>query len=258
MRVIHGIWAHGALRVWGEDPELPPAPRDPAPAPAPHPFACPAAELADLLAALPGGRPGGRARPPTARSRCGCRRPPGRPGRWPRRTSSAHGGRVLPGRVAAVPVRTAVRLADRSLQVRMPSGSQHSPRRPAAGGHHAGREQRLALAGPVLAEVLTEQVMRLFGRSEDHVVVATPTLIRRTEFVTGKQHETSPTGGHRPTQPSNSGKTTRPGSDRISPVSGTVQPHAAEIEMPCRAAFMDDPLRGPGRRVVPARHLPAA
>ena len=54
MRVIHGIWAHGALHVWGEDPELPPAPRDPAPAPAPHPFACPAAELADLLAALPG------------------------------------------------------------------------------------------------------------------------------------------------------------------------------------------------------------
>ena len=54
MRVIHGIWAHGALRVWGEDPELPPAPRAPAPAPAPHPFACPAAELADLLAALPG------------------------------------------------------------------------------------------------------------------------------------------------------------------------------------------------------------
>ncbi len=76
MRVIHGIWAHGALRVWGEDPELPPAPRDPAPAPAPHPFACPAAELADLLAALPG------------------------PG---------HGGRVLSGRGAAVPVRTAVR-----------------------------------------------------------------------------------------------------------------------------------------------------
>src|ERR1700722_15891515 len=54
MRVIHGIWAHRALSVWGEDPDLPPAPRDPAPAPAPHPFACPAAELADLLAALPG------------------------------------------------------------------------------------------------------------------------------------------------------------------------------------------------------------
>ena len=54
MRVIHGIWAHRALSVWGEDPDLPAAPRDPAPAPAPHPFACPAAELADLLAALPG------------------------------------------------------------------------------------------------------------------------------------------------------------------------------------------------------------
>ena len=88
MRVIHGIWAHEALRVWGEDPELPPAPRDPAPAPPPHPFACPAAELADLLAALPGQPARRRARPSTARSRCGCRRPPVRPGRWPRRTSS--------------------------------------------------------------------------------------------------------------------------------------------------------------------------
>src|SRR5436190_1249922 len=24
MRVIHGIWAHGALCLWAEDPELPP------------------------------------------------------------------------------------------------------------------------------------------------------------------------------------------------------------------------------------------
>src|SRR6516225_5494989 len=54
MRVIHGTWARGALCLWGEDPDLPAAPRDPAPSPAPHPFACQAAELADVLAALPG------------------------------------------------------------------------------------------------------------------------------------------------------------------------------------------------------------
>ena len=24
MRVIHGIWAHGALCLWAEDPDLPP------------------------------------------------------------------------------------------------------------------------------------------------------------------------------------------------------------------------------------------
>jgi SNF2 family DNA or RNA helicase len=72
MRVIHGVWARGALCLWAEDPGLPqllqitppgeaPAPRGQArapsgrvPGPAPHPFACQAAELADLLAALPG------------------------------------------------------------------------------------------------------------------------------------------------------------------------------------------------------------
>jgi SNF2 family DNA or RNA helicase len=54
MRVIHGVWAGGALGLWGEDPELPAVPRAGMPAPAPHPFACQAAELADLLAALPG------------------------------------------------------------------------------------------------------------------------------------------------------------------------------------------------------------
>jgi non-specific serine/threonine protein kinase len=54
MRVIHGIWARGALCLWAEDPELPAAPRDQAPSPALHPFACQAGELADLLAALPG------------------------------------------------------------------------------------------------------------------------------------------------------------------------------------------------------------
>ena len=24
MRVIHGVWAHGALCLWAEDPDLPP------------------------------------------------------------------------------------------------------------------------------------------------------------------------------------------------------------------------------------------
>jgi hypothetical protein len=50
MRVIHGIWARGALCLWAEDPGLPAA----VPLPALHPFACQAAELADVLAALPG------------------------------------------------------------------------------------------------------------------------------------------------------------------------------------------------------------
>ena len=54
MRVIHGVWARGALCLWAEDPDLPAGPRDPSPSPAPHPFACQAAELADVLAALPG------------------------------------------------------------------------------------------------------------------------------------------------------------------------------------------------------------
>ena len=53
MRVIHGIWAHGALCLWAEDPDLPPvsgsAPHG-VQLPRPHPFACQAAELADLLA----------------------------------------------------------------------------------------------------------------------------------------------------------------------------------------------------------------
>src|SRR5205809_7085442 len=67
MRVIHGVWAHGALCLWAEDPDLPPRsgaiPSGPAPfgtvpsgvhLPRPHPFACQAAELADLLASSPG------------------------------------------------------------------------------------------------------------------------------------------------------------------------------------------------------------
>ena len=57
MRVIHGIWAHGALCLWAEDPDLPPAagsaPHD-VQLPRPHPFACQAAELADMLAGRPG------------------------------------------------------------------------------------------------------------------------------------------------------------------------------------------------------------
>ena len=61
MRVIHGIWAHGALCLWAEDPDLPPvapsvsgfAPHD-VRLPRPHPFACQAAELVDLLAAWSG------------------------------------------------------------------------------------------------------------------------------------------------------------------------------------------------------------
>ena len=64
MRVIHGIWAHGALCLWAEDPDLPPvsgsAPHD-VRLPRPHPFACQAAELADLLAGHPGA-PGDAAR----------------------------------------------------------------------------------------------------------------------------------------------------------------------------------------------------
>ena len=62
MRVIHGIWAHGALCLWAEDQALPPHGPEPAEpraarpsrAPGPHPFTCQAAELADLLAGLPG------------------------------------------------------------------------------------------------------------------------------------------------------------------------------------------------------------
>ena len=53
MRVIHGLWARATLYLWAEDPDLPAVPRDHPPPPAPHPFACQAAELADVLAALP-------------------------------------------------------------------------------------------------------------------------------------------------------------------------------------------------------------
>ncbi len=59
MPVIHGIWARGALGLWGEDPARPAAPPAGRDAPGPHPFACLAADLAGLLAALPG--PAGQA-----------------------------------------------------------------------------------------------------------------------------------------------------------------------------------------------------
>jgi superfamily II DNA or RNA helicase len=58
MRVVQGMWAHGALCLWAEDPELPAAAAGSAPAgvrmPRPHPFACQAAELADMVAGWPG------------------------------------------------------------------------------------------------------------------------------------------------------------------------------------------------------------
>jgi len=58
MLVIHGVWAHGALCLWAEDPELPDAGPGSVPSavrlPRPHPFACQAAELADLVAGWPG------------------------------------------------------------------------------------------------------------------------------------------------------------------------------------------------------------
>jgi superfamily II DNA or RNA helicase len=90
MRVIHGIWARGALCLWAEDPgprrqplrqaaplqrpgqttplqrgETAQRRRPRHPAPLPHPFACEAAVLADLLSALPG--PAGEAAGKAAR-----------------------------------------------------------------------------------------------------------------------------------------------------------------------------------------------
>ena len=54
MWVVHGIWAREALCLWAEDPDLPPSRPVVASGLALHPFACQAAELADVLAALPG------------------------------------------------------------------------------------------------------------------------------------------------------------------------------------------------------------
>jgi SNF2-related domain/SNF2 Helicase protein/Helicase conserved C-terminal domain len=57
MLVIHGVWAHGALRVWAEDsgqPATAPSRRDRTVAPLrPHPFAASAGPLADVLAERP-------------------------------------------------------------------------------------------------------------------------------------------------------------------------------------------------------------
>jgi hypothetical protein len=54
MRVIHGVWARGALRLWGEDPDRSAAPRGRDPAPAPHPFAALTSTDARLDGAAPG------------------------------------------------------------------------------------------------------------------------------------------------------------------------------------------------------------
>ena len=51
MRVIHGVWARGALRLWGKDPDRSAARRDRGLAP--HLFACQAADLVEeMLAGL--------------------------------------------------------------------------------------------------------------------------------------------------------------------------------------------------------------
>jgi non-specific serine/threonine protein kinase len=63
MRVIHGVWAHGALCLWAEDPDLPPVPdvvSSDVDLPKPHPFACQAAELADMLAGRSGSQDAAR------------------------------------------------------------------------------------------------------------------------------------------------------------------------------------------------------
>ena len=81
MRVIHGVWAQGALGLWAEDPDLPVSSAVPVSGAggAPHPFACQAAELADLLTG-PAGEAVGKAveveltlRLPSAGSRSGSR-----------------------------------------------------------------------------------------------------------------------------------------------------------------------------------------
>ena len=215
MRVIHGIWAHGALRVWGEDPELPPAPRDPAPAPAPHPFACPAAELADLLAALPG--PAMEAGFYLAAARRFLFEP--RSGLADRSLAGEDAFRLLST------VRHDLQQADTTL----------------------GCEQRLALAGCSAALKTTS-------------LSPPQTLIRRTEFVMGKQHETSPTGGRRPSQPSNPGKTARLGSGPVRLGFGncsTALPRKSRCPagQPSGRPAFSAPAAGASS---PARHLTAA
>ena len=94
MRVIHGVWAHGALCLWAEDPDLPPASgtelagtRPPTfSLPQPHPFACQAAELADMLAERPGSQEAVRK---AVHDELILQLPTAGAGRWPRRNSSA-------------------------------------------------------------------------------------------------------------------------------------------------------------------------
>jgi SNF2 family DNA or RNA helicase len=67
MLVVHGIWVHGAPRVWAEDsglpPQAPPRRGRPSPAPPPHPFAARPDLLAGALAdALAGAAAGDLAR----------------------------------------------------------------------------------------------------------------------------------------------------------------------------------------------------
>jgi superfamily II DNA or RNA helicase len=57
MLVMHGVWAYGALHLWGEDSDGPagvePRPGRPSRAPRPHPFAAAQPMLADAVAELP-------------------------------------------------------------------------------------------------------------------------------------------------------------------------------------------------------------
>jgi hypothetical protein len=54
MLVMHGVWAYGALHLWGEDSDGPagvePRPGRPSRAPRPHPFAAAQPMLADAVA----------------------------------------------------------------------------------------------------------------------------------------------------------------------------------------------------------------
>ena len=107
MWVIHGIWAQDALCLWAEDPGpralAGPGPGGPGPGgPGPggtaspaHPFACAAAQLADLLAALPD--PAGEAAGKAARDELTLLLPSaGRPA-VPRRVRHRRPGRARPG-----------------------------------------------------------------------------------------------------------------------------------------------------------------
>ena len=62
MRVIHGVWAHGALCLWAEDPDLPPRPAAGAVRRAP------AAAASVRLPGRRAGRPAGAGSPPGSAS----------------------------------------------------------------------------------------------------------------------------------------------------------------------------------------------